>query len=44
VGTLAQALTREDEVERTVILNVIGDPPLTAEIIRLPWGSWSDDE
>jgi hypothetical protein len=31
VGTVAQALTREDEVERTSILNVIGETPLTAE-------------
>jgi hypothetical protein len=32
LGTLAQALTREEEeVEWTFILNVIGEPPLTAE-------------
>ena len=31
VGTVAQALTREDGVERTFILNVIGETPLTAE-------------
>jgi hypothetical protein len=35
VGTLAQALTREDEVGRTFIPNVIRDPPLAAEKIRL---------
>lgn len=35
VGTLAQALTREGEVERTFILNVIGETALPPDKIRL---------